>query len=175
VDFTVIPSRVPEERHPGESPEQYALRVAGDKAREVSGGYPGVWVLAADTVVETDGQVLGKPRDTEEAQHMLRHLSGRTHRVKTAFVLLADDGRPFASQVVTSTVTFKPLSEAEIHAYLATGEPFDKAGAYAIQGHGASFIERVEGSYTNVVGLPMDEVLQALRAAALLPYRDPHD
>lgn len=175
VDCTVIPSHVLEELHPGESAEGYALRVAWEKARDVSNRHPGVWVLAADTVVEIDGQVLGKPRDTEEARRMLRRLSGRTHRVKTAFVLLAGDGHPFTSQVVTSAVTFKPLSEAEIHAYIATGEPFDKAGAYAIQGQGAAFIARTEGSYTNVVGLPLDEVLQALRAAALLHDREPHD
>lgn len=175
VDFTIVPSCVPEELRLGESAEEYVLRVAWEKAKNVANREAGVWVLAADTVVEIDGQVLGKPRDPEEARHMLRRLSGRTHLVKTAFVLLSSDGRPFTSQVVTSAVTFKPLSEAEIGAYLATGEPFDKAGAYAIQGQGAAFIVRTEGSYTNVVGLPLDEVLQALHAAALLHNRESDD
>lgn len=168
VDCLIVPSAVSEELRPGESPEHYALRVAWDKAHEVSRRHPGAWVLAADTIVELDGQVLGKPHDAADARRMLLLLSGRTHQVKTAFVLLADDGRLFTSQVVTSTVTFKPLSEAEIQAYIASGEPFDKAGAYAIQGQGAAFIARTEGSYTNVVGLPMDEVGHALRAAGLV-------
>ena len=164
----MVPSSAPEAVQPGEAPDTYVLRVAGEKARDVASRYPGTWVLAADTIVEIDDTVLGKPRDREEGMRMLRQLSGRSHRVMTAFVIVNDTGQSVTSQLVTSCVRFKHLSEAQIHAYLATGEPFDKAGAYAVQGLGAALVEHVEGSYTNVVGLPLDEVLDELRAAGLV-------
>jgi septum formation protein len=169
VRFSVIPSGAAEDVHPGETPEAYALRVARGKAREVAQTHPGHWVLGADTSVEIDGQILGKPRDTADGARMLRLLSGRTHRVMTAFVLLESVGQIKASQVVISRVTFKTLSEGQIHDYLSTGEPMDKAGAYAIQGIGAALVEHVEGSYSNVVGLPVEEVLTALRVVGALP------
>ena len=103
---------------------------------------------------------------------MLRQLSGRTHRVMTAFALIDREGQVYASRAITSMVTFKPLSDTQIHSYLATGEPCDKAGAYAVQGLGAALVEHVEGSYTNVVGLPIDEVLAVLRAAGLLQGKE---
>jgi septum formation protein len=175
IAFIVVPSSASEELQPGEAPDAYALRVAQEKARDVARRHSGSWILAADTIVEIDGKILGKPRDEEAARHMLQQLSGHTHQVKTAFVLLDGHGRIFASQIVTSTVTFRPLSETQIQAYLATGEPFDKAGAYAIQGQGATLITRVEGSYTNVVGLPLDEVLQVLHTVSLLNNANLHD
>ena len=98
---------------------------------------------------------------------MLRLLSGRIHQVMTAFVLINRNGQEYTRQIVTTTVTFKSLSDEQIQEYLATGEPFDKAGAYAVQGLGAALVEKVEGSYTNVVGLPIDEVLEVLRSAGL--------
>lgn len=168
VPFTAIPSNTPEDVRAGESPEGYALRVAEEKALDVAQRYPGSWVLAADTVVTLQGEILGKPQSEAHGQWMLRLLSGQTHRVMTAFVLVDQDGRVYTRQVITSEVTFKPLSEAQIREYLATGEAFDKAGAYAVQGLGASLVERVGGSYTNVVGLPLAEVLAALRSAGLL-------
>ncbi len=170
--FTVIPSDTAEAAQPGELPQEYALRVAGEKALDIARRHPGVWILGADTIVEIAGEVLGKPRDTTDGRRMLRLLSGRTHQVMTAFILLDGEGHVRARQVVTSRVTFKPLSDVQIHAYLATGEPFDKAGAYAVQGLGASLVERVEGSYTNVVGLPMDEVQAALHTAGLLNHQE---
>jgi septum formation protein len=172
VAFVVIPSDTPETAQPGELPQAYALRVAVEKAYEVARKHPGAWVLGADTIVEIDGQVLGKPRDAADGQRMLRQLSGRTHQVMTAFALLDRGGQVRTKQVVTSRVTFKPLSDARIQAYLATGEPFDKAGAYAVQGLGASLVEGVEGSYTNIVGLPTDEVQAALHAAGLLNHQE---
>jgi septum formation protein len=172
VVFTVIPSDTAEAAQPGELPQEYALRVAGEKALDIARRHPGVWILGADTIVEIAGEVLGKPRDTTDGRRMLRLLSGRTHQVMTAFILLDGEGHVRARQVVTSRVTFKPLSDAQIHAYLATGEPFDKAGAYAVQGLGASLVERVEGSYTNVVGLPMDEVQAALHTTGLLNHQE---
>ena len=173
VAFTVVPSNTLEAAQVGETPDAYTLRVAAEKALDVARRHPGTWVLGADTIVEIDGEVLGKPRDETEGKRMLHQLSGRTHRVITAFVLVDGGGQVRASQVVISTVTFKPLSEAQIQEYLATGEPFDKAGAYAVQGLGASLIERVAGSYTNVVGLPLDEVVAVLRAAGLLLAQEP--
>jgi septum formation protein len=167
----VIPSNTSEAVQPGESPQEYALRVAGEKARDVWKNHAGAWVLGADTIVEIDGEILGKPRDQADGQRMLCLLSGRLHRVMTAFVLLNAEGQIHTQQVVVSRVTFKPLSEMQIRDYLATGEPFDKAGAYAVQGLGAVLVERVEGSYANVVGLPMDEVIVALRAAGLLNHQ----
>jgi septum formation protein len=174
VAFTVIPSNTPEAAEFGETPPEYALRVASEKAQDVADKYPGAWVLGADTIVEIDGEVLGKPRDVADGQRMLSTLSGRTHQVMTAFALLDGDSRVRIRQVDTSRVTFKPLTDAQIRAYLATGEPFDKAGAYAVQGLGASLVERVEGSYTNVVGLPLDEVQAALRAVGLLNHQEAH-
>ncbi|MBI3797465.1 MAG: septum formation inhibitor Maf [Deltaproteobacteria bacterium] len=174
VVFVVIPSDTSEAAQPGELAQEYALRVASEKAQDVAQRHPGIWVLGADTIVEIDGEVLGKPRDAADGQRMLSKLSGRTHRVMTAFALLDGDSRVRMRQVVTSRVTFKPLSAAQIGEYLATGEPFDKAGAYAVQGVGASLVERVEGSYTNIVGLPMAEVQAALRAVGLLNHQEAH-
>jgi septum formation protein len=173
VAFTVVHSQMPEESRPEETPAEYVLRVAQGKARDVAGRNTGDWILGADTIVEIDGLVLGKPKDETDAYRMLRLLSGRTHRVMTAFVLLNGYGKAHTRQIVTSAVTFKPLSDEQIRAYLATGEPFDKAGAYAVQGRGATLVERVNGSYTNVVGLPIDEVLTALRSAGLVDNQRP--
>lgn len=171
ITFSVIPSNTSEAVQSGESPQEYALRVAGEKARDVWRNHAGAWVLSADTIVEIDGEILGKPRDQTDGQRMLRLLSGHTHRVMTAFVLLDREGRIHTERAVISRVTFKSLSEAQIRDYLATGEPLDKAGAYAVQGLGAALVEHVEGSYTNVVGLPMDEVLTALGTAGLLSHQ----
>lgn len=167
VTFTIIPSNTDEDIRPGEAPEVYALRVAREKATDVATRQPGNWVLGADTIVVIDETILGKPRDAADGFRMLRLLSGRTHRVMTAFVLLAPNGQMYTSQVVTSQVTFKALADTQIQEYLATGEPGDKAGAYAVQGLGGTFVERVEGSYNNVVGLPLEEVLTVLRNAGL--------
>ncbi len=169
VVFTVIPSNAAEDILVGEAPAEYALRVAGAKAQEVAQNHPGHWVLGADTIVITAEQILGKPRDRADATRMLCLLSGQTHQVRTAFVLIAATGQEYTRQIVATTVTFKSLSNEQIHSYLDTGEPCDKAGAYAVQGLGAALVEKVEGSYTNVVGLPLDEVLASLHAAGLYP------
>ncbi len=134
--------------------------------------WPARWVLAADTIVIIDGQVLGKPRDAAEAAWMLQRLSGRSHEVATAFVLLDDRGEVFLDRVVRTRMVFRTLEPEGIAAYVAGGEPFDKAGAYAIQGGGVEFVAEVHGSRSNVIGLPMDEVEQALRAAGLWISRD---
>ena len=142
--------------------------MAAEKAGAVAKHYPGFWILAADTIVTFEGQLFGKPANLTSARQMLTTLSGETHQVMTAFVLLDKAGNTTAAEVVTSQVTFKALSKTDIAAYLATGEPFDKAGAYALQGKGRDLVARVSGSRTNVIGLPIDEVTTALRAVGLL-------
>ena len=169
VAFTVLPSSTTEEIRPKETPETYALRVAREKAQDIAQRFSGSWVLGADTIVAIDGQILGKPKDCDDGFRMLQSLSGRTHRVMTAFVLIDETGTIHTSQVVVSHVTFQVLSDEQIRAYLATGEPSDKAGAYAIQGLGSALVARVEGSYTNIVGLPIEEVLQVLKAVGFTP------
>lgn len=165
--FDVVHSGLDEVRDADESARDYALRMARDKARAVSERNPHRMVLAADTVVECGGVILEKPADADDAARMLAALSGRTHTVVTAFALARDE-RIIDSQAVTSRVTFRELTRDEIAAYIATGEPFDKAGAYGIQGIGGGFIAHVEGSRDNVMGLPVDEVIAALERHAAL-------
>lgn len=166
--FRIVPSQTDETHHRGETPETYVARVAAEKAHAVTEHHPGFWILAADTIVTLEDRVFGKPADPDNARRMLTTLSGQTHHVMTAFVLLDKAGKMASAEVVTSQVTFRALSATEVAAYVATGEPFDKAGAYAIQGKGRDLIAQVSGSRTNVIGLPMDEVTTALRAAGLL-------
>jgi len=165
--FEVEPSGADEAAAVGEMPRAFASRVARDKALAVARRRPGVWVLGADTIVVVDGEILGKPADRAEAVAMLGRLSGRRHEVCTAFAVVAPDGVAFASDVVVTEVTFRALSPDEIRAYVQTGEPLDKAGAYAIQGGAKEFVVSIDGSLTNVIGLPMDEVERALRAAGV--------
>jgi septum formation protein len=161
--FRVLVPDVDESAAPGEPPEQVVARLALDKARAALGSVaPGQRVLAADTVVAIDGEILGKPRDPAHAVRMLLQLAGRTHRVYTGFALLARDPALEECGVEESHVTFWPIRSAEAEAYVATGEPLDKAGAYAAQGEGASFIARIEGSRTNVIGLPMERLVPIL-------------
>ncbi len=152
----------------GERPDAFAQRMAEEKAAAVSRRRPDAWILAADTVVTLDTHVLGKPRDRDEAVAMLTMLAGRSHVVFTGVALLQPDGAAADRMVVGTPVVFRALTRAEIDAYIATGEPFDRAGAYAIQGEGAHLVDRVEGSYTNVIGLPLPEVAEWLRRCRIL-------
>ncbi len=161
IAFEVIESRVPEQHNPGEPPRDYALRMARDKARAVSSRFPDAIVVGADTIVVCDSHILEKPADAADARRMLAMLSARTHTVVTAFAI-ARAGNILESSPVESRVTFRKLSDAEIEAYIATNEPFDKAGAYGIQGSGGGFISHVEGSRDNVMGLPTERVVAAL-------------
>jgi len=145
-------------------------RLAESKARAVWSRSERHWVLGADTVVLLGNQALGKPGDRKEARSMLLTLAGKEHRVITGFALLDPSGGVARSEEVSTRVKVRNLSEQEIEAYIATGEPFGKAGSYAIQGIGAFMIERVEGSYTNVVGLPICAVVQALILAGALDH-----
>lgn len=159
--FDAQPQQVDERLLLGEEPAAHVLRLAREKALLADCRGPGTLVLAADTIVVIDGVVLGKPADDREAAQMLRRLSGRAHEVLTG-VALRGDGRLIA-EVERTAVRFLPLSEAEIAWYVATGEPRDKAGAYAIQGLGSRFVDRIDGSYSNVVGLPVARVYRMLR------------
>lgn len=171
IPFAVCPSQVPEERREDETPYEYALRLACDKALDVARKHPGCWVLGADTVVEVDDMALGKPRGAAEAGQMLRLLSGRSHQVITGFAVVDGMGQVKAREVAVSRVTFKRLGDEEILAYIASGEPFDKAGGYAVQGRGAALVKRVEGSYTNVVGLPIEEITEKLKELGIIAKR----
>lgn len=162
LDFEVVPGDVLEDFVEGESPRDHVLRLSREKALAVSEKYPGVWVLGADTIVLVDSEILGKPCTSDEAKDMLRKLSGRQHRVVTGFTLL-NKGRVAVSDAVETAVFFKRLSPEEIEWYSGTKEPYDKAGGYAAQGMGAFLIREIRGSYTNVVGLPLSEVVDALR------------
>lgn len=161
--FDVMPADVDETPGPTESAETYTLRVARDKARRVAAsiGDPAAAVLSADTEVVADARILGKPATPDDAAGMLRLLSGRAHDVLTAVVVRA--GGRERSEVVTTRVEFTPMSDADIARYVATGEPMGKAGAYAIQGYAARFIDRIDGSWSNVVGLPIHAVQRLLR------------
>lgn len=168
LSFDVEVAGVDETARPGEAPRDYVLRVAREKAAAVAGRLPQALVLAADTTVALGAQILGKPADAAEAAQLLRQLSGRRHAVFTAVVL---DGAARAEQVVETAVSFRELSPSEIAWYAGTGEPLDKAGAYAIQGAGGAFVRSIEGSASNVVGLPLAETVELLaRAGHRLPW-----
>ena len=164
VTFDVIDVNVHEQRQQGEAPWDYVNRVAREKAGagllQLS-GHPGALAMGADTDVVLDDAVLGKPENAEQAFAMLRALSGRSHDVITA-VWLMSAGQE-AHRVVSSKVRFAELSDDEINAYIASGEPFGKAGAYAVQGRGAAFIESIQGSYSGVMGLPLHETYRLLQ------------
>jgi septum formation protein len=162
LSFDVVPSGIDETLVPGEPPPDQAARWASEKASAVSTFLPDRWVIAADTIVVLEGSILGKPADSGSAASMLRRLSGRRHEVMSGICLMnRTRGFSRAKSVVTE-VEFKGLTEEEIDAYVRTGEPLDKAGAYGIQGVGAFLVRSVCGSYTNVVGLPLCETLEWL-------------
>jgi septum formation protein len=161
--FEISPADVDESPRAGEAPQAYALRVAAAKAEVVTARCreSGSWVLAADTVVLIEGEMLGKPVDDADAERMLKRLSGTVHEVHTA-VVLERASHQFPA-VASTRVQLLPLSDREIAWYIATGEPAGKAGAYAIQGRAARFVDRIEGSWSNVVGLPIATVYRLLR------------
>jgi septum formation protein len=177
IPFQVHPSHIPEDQNPGEPPLDYVLRLAQEKAMTVAQQFPGRPVLGADTIVLVDQEVLGKPRDREDAARMLRLLSARKHQVITAVCLvLADNAgvhintekRQTDTRSSTTQVSFRELNEEEIQQYIAGGEPMDKAGAYAIQGGAARWTDGIDGEYSNVVGLPLSLVTEMLQANGLI-------
>ena len=167
-DFEIIPSNVDERLVAGESPEEHVLRLSREKALAVSRAHPTRWVLGADTIVVVDGEVLGKPDTPEEAKRMLGILSGREHCVITGFALVKGERGVVVNDTVRSGVLFKEISADEMEWYTRTDEPYDKAGGYAVQGKASFFIKEIHGSYTNVIGLPLCEVITAMEQAGAL-------
>jgi septum formation protein len=175
VGFVVKPANIPEVRRSGEGAQAFAERMARDKARAIFAGAKDQYVLGADTVVtitstevspRNDDLVLGKPQDQQDAARMLRLLSGRTHQVITGVCLLGSDFEDVRSE--TTAVHFSAVNDVDIRDYIATAEPMDKAGAYAIQGAASRWITKIEGDYSNVVGLPVGLVLRMLREHAVV-------
>lgn len=162
IKFDVIPSQFDESTVPLDKPDSYVQTLSKAKANDIAYQYPEYWIIGADTIVLIDGQIIGKPKGKQAARKMLQHLSGRTHQVYTGYTICCVQLNKSLTDVVCTNVTFKELSPDEIEWYIHTDEPFDKAGAYAIQGLGTFLVKSIEGSYTNVVGLPVCEVIEVL-------------
>lgn len=162
LEFSVCPSRVRESDFEITGPRDYVKTLAEAKACDVADMYPDSWVIGADSIVWADGSLLEKPGTAAAAQNMMAQLSNRTHCVFTGFAVVCRQARHLFSDVAATDVTFKRLSPAEIDWYTATPEPYDKAGGYAIQGLGSFMVQRINGSYTNVVGLPICELMDHL-------------
>ena len=166
IEFEICAANIPEDPGVGELPVVFAERMAREKAETVQRSKPDRVILAADTVVALSDEILGKPLDDADARRMLRLLSGKSHQVTTGVCLLGPDFEDARSE--TTTVAFSKISDHDIKEYVATGEPFDKAGAYAIQGGAARWVKKVDGDYNNVVGLPVDLVLKMLRERGVI-------
>lgn len=167
-DVEVQPANINEDVISGEPPEVYVRRVAEAKGRAISEGAPGRYVLAADTAVVVDGQILGKPASPEDAGQMLRALSGRSHLVISGVCLMKEGQAVAETEVAVTVVEFAELTPAEVEWYVASGESMDKAGGYGIQGLASRFVTRIDGSYSNVVGLPIAVVYRMCTKAGLL-------
>jgi septum formation protein len=169
--FITEPSDIVEDEIPGESPENMVSRLARLKAAEISVARPRSWILGADTIVVINGRILGKPEDVDDACRMLGLLAGRIHTVFTGYAIINSEF-PDREKInyVKSDVLIRPLSSDEIKDYVCTGEPMDKAGSYAIQGLGSGIVQKVEGSYTNVVGLPVCEVAMDLKDMGIFDF-----
>ena len=161
-EFDILPSEIDEDLIQGEPPHEHVIRLAEAKALDIGCRYPDRWIIAADTVVFVNGSILGKPRNEDEAFEMLSRLSGQEHFVLSGFSVHHFGKEKGAHQAVQTAVKVKPLTPVEMKWYVNTGEPFDKAGGYAIQGIGSFMIESICGSYTNVVGLPLCELIETL-------------
>lgn len=169
--FRVVPSGIREEYLESETPQAHVSRLALDKAEDVSRRIPNQWILGADTIVLIDGKILGKPCDENEARAMLTMLAGRTHEVFTGYAIVrASFPELKRVRCVKSKVHIRDLVPWEITDYVDTGEPMDKAGAYAIQGIGSGIVERISGSYTNVVGLPICELARDLKELGIFDF-----
>ncbi|MDI6741468.1 MAG: Maf family protein [Smithella sp.] len=169
--FRIIPAHINEDFLTGETPRQHVRRLSKNKAMLIARKHPDAWVLGADTIVVIDGDILGKPANKKQAKAMLMKLSGREHKVFTGFTVTHMDLKISYTQVVQSAVLFKIISPQEMNWYISCDEPYDKAGGYAIQGKGASFIKAIRGSHTNVIGLPLCEVLETLKKLNAIHFR----
>jgi septum formation protein len=169
VRFAVAPAEVDETALPEETADAHVRRLSLAKAKAAEQtGIGGRWFLGSDTVVVLQGEILGKPVDSGDARRMLAALAGRRHQVLTGYAIVDRETGVKVHGVVSTSVWFRPLTAAEIDRYIATGEPLDKAGAYGIQGRGGCLVQRIDGSYSNVVGLPLCEVTEALRQLGAL-------
>ena len=164
LEFTVAPSEVDENSIAISTPEAYVKKLAEAKAMDISVRYPDCWVIGADTIVFIDNTIMGKPVSRDDARAMISNLSAKTHQVHTGYCICHKATKHFISECITTDVSFKKLSPKEIDWYINSGEPFDKAGSYGIQGGAGGFVDRLQGSYTNVVGLPVAEVIQGVEA-----------
>jgi septum formation protein len=160
--FSVTPSNIDETKIPLSSPETYVRILSEAKAGSVSQKYPDKWVIGADTIVLNNGAILGKPESIDDARSMLKQLSGQTHQVLTGYAIVCKNKNRKFSETIKTDVLFKHLTNEEIEWYVHTKEPFGKAGSYAIQGLGTFLVKSIHGSYTNVVGLPVCEVIEFL-------------
>jgi septum formation protein len=168
ITFRVLAADICEDPLPDEEPVDHVLRLAEEKAKAAAERTEGRFFLGADTIVLCDGEIMGKPKDPADAERMLKKLSGVPHEVVTGFAVYDKERNGAVRQAVRTKVFFKHLRDEEIASYIATGCPFDKAGAYAIQGGAAHMVQKIEGSYTNVVGLPLCEVVETLRVVGAL-------
>ncbi len=168
--FEVMPGNIDETFRRGENPREHVLRLSETKALLAARRHPDAWVLGADTIVVVAGEVLGKPGSPAEATQMLKKLSGREHEVFTGFSIVRQDRGVGICEVVGSSVLFRTIADEEMIWYTGTEEPYDKAGAYAVQGMGGCFIREIHGSFSNVVGLPLCEVVDALRRVTAIGY-----
>lgn len=165
IQFQIIPSNIDEIQQPDEKPEDFVLRLSQEKAAEVAqrSTVSGRWFIGSDTIVKCDDQILGKPDSREDSATMLRMLSGRSHQVISGYAILDRNTNQWLSRSITTDVTFRTLTDHEIDGYIASGEPADKAGSYAIQGLGAFMVTTINGSYSSVVGLPLAQILDDLQ------------
>jgi septum formation protein len=170
IDFEVMPSGIDETFRPGETPREHVLRLSGEKALAVARIHADRWILGADTIVVIDGDVLGKPGSVAEAKEMLEKLSGREHEVFTGFSIARQGKGLMVREVIESKVLFRKITDDEMDWYAGSEEPYDKAGAYAVQGVAAVFIREIRGSYTNVMGLPLCEVVEALKRVSAVVF-----
>jgi nucleoside triphosphate pyrophosphatase len=168
--FEIMPSSVDEKFIEDETPRDHVLRLSEEKAKMASTLHPDAWVMGADTVVIINGHVLGKPRTPEEAKEMLGKLSGQTHTVFTGFTVVRKSVDILIRNAVASSVRFRTIPEDEMAWYIRSEEPYDKAGGYAVQGMGAFFIKEIRGSYTNVMGLPLCEVVDVLKGVGAINF-----
>jgi len=170
LDFDIMTGNIDETFRPEETPREHVLRLSEEKARSVALSHPDAWILGADTIVVVAGEILGKPRSPEEATKMLEKLSDRAHEVFTGFCIIRQDRGVRIREVVGSSVLFRKIAPDEMAWYTGTEEPYDKAGAYAVQGIGGCFIREIRGSCTNVAGLPLCEVVEALKRVAAIVF-----
>ncbi len=168
ISFAIMPPGIDERRRPYESPKDYVLRISYEKAQKVGGLFPEKWVIGADTVVVHKGRVLGKPKTEEDAFAMLKRLRANWHKVFTGYCILNVSRQIVYQDVAETKVFIKDLTDEEIEKYVDTSEPFDKAGSYAVQGKGGYMVKEIKGSYTNVVGLPICEITDALLSLGIL-------